>query len=169
MIDGDMNIKLPNQLTIPANRAAASGNSRAGWNGPTKWCKTKRPWLLWHQRQFPYLNPNGTAWIQVVRCWCSNSIKFAQRLGLFISIPYMSIHFHVAAPLAVLWLVLLFTRAPALTAKGDQPGGSMFEAEKKVRAQQTVSFKHYSDIYVDILWSCESSVCSQIFQIEPPH
>lgn len=93
----------------------------------------KRPWLLWHQRQFlyEYLNPNGTAWIQVVPCWCSDSIKFNQRLGLFISIPYMSIHFHVAAPLAVLWLMLLFTRAPALTAKGDQPGGSMFEAKKK--------------------------------------
>ena len=43
----------------------------------------------------------------------------------------MSIRFHVAAPLAVLWLLLLFTRAPALTAKGNQHGGSMFEAEKR--------------------------------------
>ena len=74
MIHGDMNIKLPNQLTIPANRAAAS-NSRAS-NGPTKWCKTKHNRGCCGIRGICSTLANGTAfsskWYCTRYCWCSN-------------------------------------------------------------------------------------------------
>ena len=149
MIHGDMNIKLPNQLTIPANRAAAS-NSRAS-NGPTKWCKTKHNRGCCGIRGICSTLANGTAfsskWYCTRYCWCSNcsngsnSMKFTQTPGLSMKLMGIQCSHFLAAPSHG-----CFTRAPALPAEIVR--GKLCVLEKTVFWHDAANSGKYGSIMV---------------------